>query len=90
MNSHDEYGQAQLECCAEDAECQVETAVCCGCKGKLLRRKFGKNSWPSMDQAYGGKVRVATGGEMRLASNDANNRSIVQGLCFLKIHLKKV
>ena len=29
MNSHDEYGQAQLECFADDPECQVETAVCC-------------------------------------------------------------
>jgi hypothetical protein len=42
-----------------------------------------------MDQAYGGKVRVATGGEMRLASNDASNSSTVQGVCFAKIHLKK-
>ena len=46
MNSHEEYGQAQLECCAEDAERQVETAVCCGCKGKLLGGSLGRIAGP--------------------------------------------
>ena len=39
MNSHNEYGQAQLECFAEDPECQVETAVCCRVQVKVSSEK---------------------------------------------------